>query len=180
MLDGSEPALGSVSPKQPIASPPASSGSQRSFCSSEPNAWIAFIASEPCTDTNVPQPAVDGLELGAGQPVLDGAAARAAVALQMHPQRPEIAELAHQRPIPLAALVQLGDARRDALGGPRRDPLADGELLRREVVVQVEEVERVQLTPTRSSRGLRRDVEHTRLTSRSSLIMREAICSSRS
>ena len=42
MLDGSDPALGSVSPKQPIASPPAISGSQRSFCSSEPKAWIAL------------------------------------------------------------------------------------------------------------------------------------------
>ena len=127
------------------------------------------------------QPAVDGLELGAGQPVLDGAAARAAVALQMHPQRPEVAELAHQRPIPLPALVQLGDAGRDALRGPRRDPLADGELLRREVVVQVEEVERVQLIPTRSSRAACDVMSRTtRLTSRSSLIMRDAICSSRS
>ena len=96
------------------------------------------------------QPAVDGLELRAGEPVLDRAAARAAVALQVHAQDPEVAELAHQGPIPVPALVQLRDAGRDALRGPGRDPLADGELLRREVVVEVEEVERVQLTPTRS------------------------------
>jgi hypothetical protein len=68
----------------------------------------------------------------------------------VHAQDPEVAELAHQRTIPLPALVQLGDAGRHALGGPRRDPLADGELLRREVLVEVEEVERVQLTPIRS------------------------------
>ncbi len=48
---GSEPKSGSVSPKQPIASPVAIRGSQVSFCSSEPCFQIANIASEPCTDT---------------------------------------------------------------------------------------------------------------------------------
>ncbi len=36
MAAGSDPASGSVSPKQPINSPAAMPGSQRSFCSSEP------------------------------------------------------------------------------------------------------------------------------------------------
>jgi hypothetical protein len=49
--DGSEPWSGSVRPKQPIASPAAIRGSHSCFCSSEPNRWIANIASEPCTDT---------------------------------------------------------------------------------------------------------------------------------
>ena len=49
--EGSEPASGSVSPKQPIARPAAISGSQRDFCSSLPYAEIGNIASEPCTDT---------------------------------------------------------------------------------------------------------------------------------
>src|ERR1700735_4369896 len=48
---GSEPASGSVSPKQPSSSPAAMPGSQCCFCSSEPNLQIANIASEPCTDT---------------------------------------------------------------------------------------------------------------------------------
>ena len=44
---GSEPASGSVSPKHPITSPVCIGGSQRSFCSSEPNFQIGNIASEP-------------------------------------------------------------------------------------------------------------------------------------
>lgn len=36
MPDGSEPWSGSVRPKQPMVSPAAIAGSQRSFCSSEP------------------------------------------------------------------------------------------------------------------------------------------------
>ena len=54
---GSEPASGSVSPKQPIASPSCMEGSQRCFCSSEPQRRIANIASEPCTETRLRTPA---------------------------------------------------------------------------------------------------------------------------
>jgi hypothetical protein len=53
---GSEPASGSVSPKQPIVSPRCIGGSQRSFCSSEPQRQIANIASEPCTETALRTP----------------------------------------------------------------------------------------------------------------------------
>ena len=53
---GSEPWSGSVSPKQPIASPVAIEGSQRSRCSSVPQRWIANIASDPCTDTRLRTP----------------------------------------------------------------------------------------------------------------------------
>ena len=49
---GLEPKSGSVRPKQPIASPAAMRGSHSCFCSSEPNAWIAYIASDPCTLTS--------------------------------------------------------------------------------------------------------------------------------
>ena len=49
---GSEPASGSVSPKQPIASPACIGGSQRCFCSSDPQRQIANIASDPCTETS--------------------------------------------------------------------------------------------------------------------------------
>jgi hypothetical protein len=56
IADGSLPASGSVSPKQPITSPAAIGSSQRSFCASDPNAWIANIASEPCTETKLRSP----------------------------------------------------------------------------------------------------------------------------
>jgi hypothetical protein len=48
---GSEPASGSVRPKQPSSSPAAMPGSHCCFCSSEPNRQIANMASDPCTDT---------------------------------------------------------------------------------------------------------------------------------
>ena len=54
--EGSEPESGSVSPKQPIRSPAAIPGSQRCFCSSEPNAQIGNIAREPCTETKLRAP----------------------------------------------------------------------------------------------------------------------------
>ena len=50
---GSEPESGSVSPKQPIASPAAIRGSHSCFCSSEPQRQIANIASEPWTETRL-------------------------------------------------------------------------------------------------------------------------------
>ena len=39
-------------PKQPIASPVAMRGSHSCFWSSVPQRQIAYIASDPCTDTN--------------------------------------------------------------------------------------------------------------------------------
>ena len=54
---GSEPASGSVSPKQPIFSPACIGGSQRCFCSSEPHFQIAYIESDPCTETRLRMPA---------------------------------------------------------------------------------------------------------------------------
>lgn len=56
MEAGSEPAPGSVRPKQPTASPVVMRGSHCAFCSSEPCLWIAPIASEPCTETKVRRP----------------------------------------------------------------------------------------------------------------------------
>ena len=56
MLAGSLPAVGSVNPKQPISSPVAIRGSHCWRCSSDPCRWIAVIASDPCTETNVRSP----------------------------------------------------------------------------------------------------------------------------
>ncbi len=53
---GSLPESGSDRPKQPIASPLAILGSHAAFCSSDPKAWIAYIASALCTDTNERRP----------------------------------------------------------------------------------------------------------------------------
>jgi hypothetical protein len=49
---GFDPKSGSVSPKQPIASPADIRGSHSFFCSSLPYFQIAYIASDPCTDTS--------------------------------------------------------------------------------------------------------------------------------
>ena len=46
----SDPELGSVRPKPPMASPPASSGSTRCFRSSEPYFWIGQQQTELLTD----------------------------------------------------------------------------------------------------------------------------------
>ena len=56
MPDGSLPWSGSVSPKQPIASPAAILGSHSFFWSSEPYFQIGNIESEPCTDTRLRSP----------------------------------------------------------------------------------------------------------------------------
>ena len=56
MLAGSEPAVGSVRPKHPIASPLAIRGSHSCFCSSDPKLEMALMASEPCTLTKVLKP----------------------------------------------------------------------------------------------------------------------------
>ena len=47
---GFDPKSGSVSPKQPIASPVARRGSHASRCSSDPKAKIGYITSAPCTE----------------------------------------------------------------------------------------------------------------------------------
>ena len=53
---GLEPKSGSVSPKQPIFSPAAMSGSQACFCSSLPQRQIANMASDPWTETRLRTP----------------------------------------------------------------------------------------------------------------------------
>ena len=52
-LAASEPVSGSVSPKQPSASPEQSRGSQRCFCSSVPQRSIEPATSEVWTETTV-------------------------------------------------------------------------------------------------------------------------------
>jgi len=56
MPPGLEPKSGSVRPKQPIASPLPSGGSQRAFCSAEPKVWIGYMTSELCTEAKLRSP----------------------------------------------------------------------------------------------------------------------------
>ena len=91
--DGSEPAVGSVSAKQPITSPAAIRGSHSCFWSSEPHLWIARHGQRSLDGDERADPGIAGLQLHGGQAVFDGGAARAAVALQVHAQHAELAEL---------------------------------------------------------------------------------------
>ena len=59
-FDASEPACGSVRPKEPTCSPVASLRSQRSYCASVPELPMTMQVGELCTDTIVeiaPSPA---------------------------------------------------------------------------------------------------------------------------
>src|SRR5215471_3412767 len=92
---GSDPWSGSVSPKQPIASPAAIRGSHSSFCSSLPYFQIGNMASDP---------------------VGDGAGARASVSRQVHAEQAELAQLGQHRPGQHARLEPVGDLRQDMVG----------------------------------------------------------------
>ena len=54
---------------------------------------MALIASEPCTLTKVRSPESPASSSSGGQAVLDGAAAGAAVALQVHAEQAELGHL---------------------------------------------------------------------------------------
>lgn len=56
MPPGLEPKSGSVSPKQPIASPRAMRGSQCRFCASDPKVRIGYMTSDDCTLANERRP----------------------------------------------------------------------------------------------------------------------------
>ena len=120
MPPGSLPAVGSVRPKQPISSPVAMPGSHCCFCSSEPCLWMALIASDPCTRDEGAQAGVAGLQFQRGQAVLDGAAAGAAVALQVHAEQAELAQLRDDLAREDGLLVPVGDVRPDPLSTKAR------------------------------------------------------------
>ncbi len=85
---------------------------------------------------------VGGLQLQAGQAVLDGGGTRAAVAGQGHPERAEGAQLAGEFTDAgqFAALVPVGDLRQDTLGGPAADGVPDGTVLVGQQVVEAQGV----------------------------------------
>ena len=127
---GSLPASGSVSAKQPTASPAAIRGSQASFWASEPKRWIAVIASEPWTETKVRRPGVAGFELLAGEAVVDRAAAGAPVALEVHAEHAQLAQLGDELARPVRRLEPALGLGQEALAHPGADAVAPGPLAR--------------------------------------------------
>ncbi len=141
---GSEPASGSVSPKQPMTSPRCIGGSQRSFCSSEPKRQIGNIASEPCTETALLTPASPGLELHAGQPVGDRARAGQAVAVEVHAVEAELGELGEELAREDPLLEPVAHVREDVLAHELPDGVSDRLLLVVEELVDREVVEGIE------------------------------------
>ena len=138
---GSEPASGSVRPKQPIASPAAIRGSHSCFCSSEPQRQIANIASEPCTETRRADPRVARLELHAGEAVGGCRGAGAAVALEVHAEDVQRAEFeSPARAGTVARLEPVADVRGDLVGDEGAHRVTDVALLVGEHPIDREEV----------------------------------------
>ena len=90
MPAGFDPNPGSVSPKQPIASPDCSRGSHRCFCSSLAVVRIGYITSAPCTLDETAQAGIAALQLLHDQPVLDVAHSGAAVAFQIRAEEAQL------------------------------------------------------------------------------------------
>ena len=94
-LAASEPVSGSVSAKQPSASPEHSRGSHSCFCSSVPQRSIEPQTSEVWTETTVRADGVGAADLLDDQAVADVVEAAAAVLLG--DRRAEVADLAELR-----------------------------------------------------------------------------------
>src|SRR4028119_342191 len=86
------------------------------------------------------QARVPGLQLHASEAVLDGAPARAAVALQVHAQEAEAGELGDDLPREDRPVKPVLYVRFDLLPHKRADAIAHREFLLREVGLDVEEV----------------------------------------
>ena len=141
---GSEPASGSVSPKQPIASP---------SCIARQPALLLLLGA-PAPDREHRERALNGdeaaharvarLELHARQPVGDGARTGQAVALEVHPEQAELRKLLRELAGHDPLLEPLADVRKDLLAHELADGVADRPLLVVEKRVDREEVERVE------------------------------------
>ena len=145
-LPGSEPASGSVRPKQPITSPVCIRGSHCSFCSSEPQRQIANIAREPCTETTLRIPESPASSSRHVEAVGDGARAGQAVAVEVHAEETELRELLDHLAREDPLLEPVADLRQDLLADELPHRVADRLLLVVEQGVDREEVERVERT----------------------------------
>ncbi len=140
---GSEPASGSVRPKQPIASPSCIAGSQRCFCSSEPQRQIEYIASEPWTETALRTPESPASSSMHASPYWTELAPGEAVALEVHAEEAELRELLDQLAREDPLLEPVADVREHALADELAHGVADRLLLVVEERVEREEVARV-------------------------------------
>ena len=113
MLDGSEPAAGSVSPKLPITSPRAIGGSHSCFCSSLPHRWIEPIASEPCTETNVRMPESPASSSSAARPYSTALRPGHPYPSRFMPSTPELAEGGRELGREIRPVEPVGDVRAD-------------------------------------------------------------------
>ncbi|MEJ7569705.1 MAG: hypothetical protein WKF41_15755 [Gaiellaceae bacterium] len=140
---GSEPASGSVSPKQPIASP-VHRGQPALF----------LLLGTPPPDREHRERALDGdraadarvarFELQAGETVGDCARAGEAVAVEVHPEEAELAELRDQLAREDALLEPVADLGQHAFADELADGVANRPLLVVEECVETEEVQRVE------------------------------------
>ena len=141
MLPGSDPEPGSVSPKHPMTSPAAMRGSQCVLL------LLAAVLRDRAhrqrtlhrherAQTRVPR-----LQLGGRQPVLDRAAARAAVALDVHAQQPELRRTA----APARPGTPPPRTTRRCAAGPRRRRTRAPSRAQRLLVVGQQRVDRQQV-----------------------------------
>ena len=128
-------------------------GSHCSFCSSEPQRQIANIASDPCTETTLRIPESPASSSDAREPVGDGARAREAVAVEVHPEEAELRELPDHLARQHAALEPVADLGHDLLADELAHGVADRPLLVVEERVDREEVERVERCGLLGRRG---------------------------
>jgi hypothetical protein len=87
-------------------------------------------------------PTVAVLELEAREPVGDGVGAGAAVALEVHPEKPQVGEGLRDVTRELAALEPVADPRQNLVDDEVSDRISDRALLVAEEAVDLEEVER--------------------------------------
>ena len=146
IVPGSEPASGSVRPKQPITSPRVHPRQPLLLLLLRAPAPDREHRERPLHRDDAADPGVAGLELRAGEPVGDGARAREAVALEVHPEEAELRELADHLARQHAALEPVADLGHDLLA----DELAHGVADRPLLVVE----ERVDARGSRAGRAL--------------------------
>ena len=129
IVPGSDPASGSVSPKQPITSPVCIAG--------QPALLLLLRAPLPDREhreralhgDRAADPRVARLELEAGQAVGNGARARQAVAVEVHAEEPELRELRDDLAGKDALLEPVADVGHDLLADELPHGVADRLLL---------------------------------------------------
>ena len=137
------PQSGSVSPKQPMTSPAAIRGSHSCFCSSRAAPPDREHGERALHRDEAAHPAVARLELQAREAVGGRARAGAAVALEVHAEQPELAQLLRQLLGNVPASNQSPTSGGSGRATNRRDRVADQPLLVVQQAVDIEKVARI-------------------------------------